>query len=88
MQPWSSPEIVLASILKLCRTVFFLLLVLLMLLHLAGPGLAQHAGSSTPVSSTGGGRNVVPEIDPSSLAGAIALVGFGTAILIGRQRRK
>jgi hypothetical protein len=88
MQPWSSPESVLASISKLCRTVFFLLLVLLMLLHLAGPGLAQTPISVPNNPSSGTHKNVVPEIDPSSLAGAIALVGFGTAVLIGRRRRK
>jgi hypothetical protein len=66
-----------------------LLLVLLLLIHPAGMVMAQNQGgngqgSPSPVSN----RKVAPEIDPGSIAGVIALVGFSTAILIGWRRRK
>jgi hypothetical protein len=88
MRSRPSPEKVFGSIPKLCWTVFVLLLVLLILIHPAGMVLAQNQGGNQGKNKQGGGGKVAPEVDPSSLAGAIALVSFGTVVLIGWRRRK
>jgi hypothetical protein len=49
---------------------------------IAAAPLAVHAGDKTGPTTTS-----VPELDPSALSAALALLAGGAAVIVGRRRR-